>query len=59
MGFDLTSSTSFGSIRSDVPVTSTGTIGKDSLRGTVGGGGCPVTLTNANGSIEILKVRAR
>ena len=59
MGFDLTSSTSFGSIRSDVPVTTTGTIGKDTLRGTVSGGGCPVSLTNANGDIEIHKAPGR
>jgi DUF4097 and DUF4098 domain-containing protein YvlB len=56
MGFDLTSRTSFGSIRTvDVPVTTTGEVGAGRLHGTVGGGGCAVVLTNANGDIEIRK----
>ncbi len=59
LGFDLTSSTSFGSIRSDLPVTTTGLVAADSLRGIVGGGGCTVVLTNANGDIEIRKAKAK
>jgi hypothetical protein len=59
MGFDLTSSTSFGSIRSDLPVAALGVAAADRLRGTVAGGGCAVILTNASGDIEILKARAR
>jgi hypothetical protein len=55
LGMALSATTSFGTIRSDVPLTTTGAVAKDSLQGTVGGGGCPVTLTNANGNVEIRK----
>jgi hypothetical protein len=54
-GYDLTARTSFGSIRSDLPVTASGSIGTDSLSGRVGAGGCAVSLTDSNGNIEILK----
>jgi len=59
LGLSLTSSTSFGSIRSDLPVTATGTFGKESLTGTVAGGGCPVSLTNQNGDIELRRATPR
>ncbi len=40
-----------------MPVTATGSIGGDSLSGTIGsGGGCRLQLTNSNGAIEIVKV---
>jgi hypothetical protein len=57
-GYDLTARTSFGSIRSDLPVTASGSIGTDSLSGRVGAGGCAVSLTDSNGNIEILKAPA-
>jgi len=53
--YDLTARTSFGHISSDLPVTSTGTLGGDSLNGRIGNGGCPLSLTNSNGNIEIQK----
>jgi DUF4097 and DUF4098 domain-containing protein YvlB len=54
--YTLTSHTSFGRISSEMPVTATGSIGGDSLNGTIGsGGGCRLQLTNSNGSIEIVK----
>ena len=54
--YTLSSHTSFGRITSDMPVTATGSIGGDSLNGTIGsGGGCRLQLTNSNGSIEIVK----
>jgi hypothetical protein len=55
MGMVLSATTSFGTIRSDLPITTTGVLGKDSLQGTVGAGGCVVSLTNANGNVEIRK----
>ncbi len=55
LGYNLTSHTSFGRISSDLPVTATGSIGGDSLNGTIGAGGCRLQLTNSNGSIEIVK----
>jgi hypothetical protein len=55
VGYNLTARTSFGRISSELPVTSTGSIGGDSLNGTIGSGGCQLQLTDSNGSIEIAK----
>jgi hypothetical protein len=55
LGYNLTAKTSFGRISSELPVTSTGSIGGDSLNGTIGSGGCQLQLTDSNGSIEIAK----
>ena len=55
LGYNVSARTSFGRISSELPVTSTGSIDSDSLNGTVGPGGCPLQLTNSNGSIEITK----
>jgi DUF4097 and DUF4098 domain-containing protein YvlB len=54
-GYNLTSHTSFGRITSEIPVTATGSIGGDSLNGTIGSGGCRLQLMNSNGSIEVVK----
>jgi hypothetical protein len=53
--YDVTARTSFGHISSELPVTSTGTLGGDSLNGKIGNGGCPLSLTDSNGNIDILK----
>ena len=53
--YDVSARTSFGHISSELPVTSTGTIGGDSLNGRIGNGGCTLSLTNSNGNIEILR----
>ena len=55
LGYTVTARTSFGRISTDLPLTSTGTVGGDSLSGTIGSGGCLLQLTDANGSIEIGK----
>lgn len=55
VSYDVTARTSFGHISSELPVTSTGTLGGDSLNGRIGNGGCSLSLTNSNGNIEILK----
>jgi hypothetical protein len=47
--------TSFGKVRTDFPLKVSGSITNDNLSGTIGGGRCEMTLTNTNGSIEILK----
>ncbi len=57
VGYNLTARTSFGRISSEMPVTSTGSIGGDSLTGTIGSGGCQLLLTDSNGSIEISKAQ--
>ena len=54
-GYALTAQTSFGRIHTDVPITTTGSIGEGRLSGTIGGGGCVLQLTNSNGDIRILK----
>ena len=55
LGYNLTARTSFGRITTDLPITATGSVGTDSLTGTIGSGGCQLQLTNSNGSIEINK----
>jgi len=55
MGFNINAKTSFGHISSDLPITTSGQIGGDSLNGKIGNGGCALSLTNSNGSIGILK----
>src|SRR6266700_3915074 len=57
VGYNLTARTSFGRISSELPVTSTGSIGGESLSGTIGSGGCQLQLTDSNGSIEIAKAQ--
>jgi DUF4097 and DUF4098 domain-containing protein YvlB len=54
-GYTVTAQTSFGKIRSDLPITATGVMGEGRLSGTIGGGGCSLQLTNANGDIRILQ----
>src|SRR5262249_22203848 len=56
-GYSVTARTSFGHITSELPVTATGSIGTDSLNGTIGSGGCRLELIDSNGSIEILKAQ--
>ncbi len=53
--YNVAARTSFGRISSELPVTSSGVLGGDSLNGKIGNGGCTLSLTNANGNIEILK----
>jgi DUF4097 and DUF4098 domain-containing protein YvlB len=55
VGYNVTARTSFGRVSSELPVTATGTMGGDTLNGTIGSGGCQLLLTDSNGSIEILK----
>jgi DUF4097 and DUF4098 domain-containing protein YvlB len=54
-GYNLNAQTSFGHIRTDFEIAATGEIGRDSLAGKIGGGGCELHLIDQNGSIEILK----
>jgi hypothetical protein len=56
-GYRVSARTSFGKISSELPITSTGTIGSDVLNGTIGNGACTLELANSNGSIEISKSR--
>ncbi len=53
LGLDVSAHTSFGRIDSQVPITTTGVASKDSLVGTIGGGGCAVTVSNSNGDITL------
>jgi DUF4097 and DUF4098 domain-containing protein YvlB len=55
LGYNLTARTSFGRISSELPITSTGSIGGNTLNGTIGQGGCQLQLTDSNGNIEIAK----
>jgi hypothetical protein len=55
LGYNVTAHTSFGRITTDLPLTATGSVGTDSLTGTIGSGGCRLQLIDSNGSIEITK----
>jgi hypothetical protein len=55
LGYNLSARTSFGRISSELPVTSTGSMGGDTLNGTIGSGGCTLQLNDTNGTIEITK----
>jgi len=54
-GYKVEAHTSFGHITSELPVTASGTMGGDSLNGTIGNGACSLGLTNSNGNIEITR----
>jgi hypothetical protein len=56
VGYNLSARTSFGRINSELPITTSGALGGDSLTGKIGNGGCTLSLTNANGNIDILKL---
>lgn len=54
--FDLDAATSGGGVSSDLPVTVSGKIARDHLRGPVNGGGKPVVLRTSGGSIHVKKI---
>jgi len=54
--FDLDAATSGGGVTSDLPVTVTGKIARDHLKGPVNGGGEPVVLRTSGGSIHVKKL---
>jgi hypothetical protein len=57
VGYDVTAHTTFGNIHTDASVVTavTGNIGHDGLTGKIDGGGCPLKLSDQNGSIDILR----
>ncbi len=57
LSYNVTARTSFGRISTDLPISATGSVGSDSLNGTIGSEGCQLQLTDANGSIEINKAQ--
>jgi hypothetical protein len=57
VGYTVEARTSFGKIRSDLPLTSTGSLTSQVLEGRIGDGKCRLTLTDSNGSIEIQRAK--
>lgn len=53
--YRVTASTSFGKIKSDLPLNVSGNLAADSITGTIGGGQCPLQISNRNGDISITK----
>jgi DUF4097 and DUF4098 domain-containing protein YvlB len=53
--YHVAAKTSFGSIRTDFPLSVSGSLSKDNLDGVIGSGHCEMTLTDNNGAIEIVK----
>ena len=58
-GWTVDARTSFGRIRADVAITVSGSLSTEAVAGKIGDGACPLTLSNSNGSIEILKEEKR
>jgi DUF4097 and DUF4098 domain-containing protein YvlB len=58
-GWTVDARTSFGRIRADVAITVSGSLSTEAVQGKIGDGACPLTLSNSNGSIEILKEEKR
>ena len=56
-GYKINAHTSFGHVSTELPITATGTIGGDSLNGTIGNGACSLDLMNSNGNIEIVRAQ--
>jgi DUF4097 and DUF4098 domain-containing protein YvlB len=52
-GYNVHARTSFGSIRSELPVTASGSLSQENITGTINGGGCRLDLETANGNITI------
>ncbi len=53
--YRVSAHTSFGNIKTDFPISASGSLSNDVLSGVIGAGRCELTLVNSNGSIEILK----
>ena len=53
--YRVSARTSFGKIRSEFPISVSGSMSSDELSGVLGSGRCELRLTDNNGSIEILK----
>jgi hypothetical protein len=56
--YHVSARTSFGSIRTDFPLSVSGSISNDNLNGVIGRGRCEMTLTDNNGTIEIVRAGA-
>jgi hypothetical protein len=54
-GFKVDARTSFGKIRSEMPLSVAGSMSGDELTGVIGDGKCSLILANSNGSIDLLK----
>ena len=52
-GYNLHARTSFGSIHSNIPITTSGDVSRENLTGTINGGGCRLELETANGNVTI------
>lgn len=52
-GYNVRARTSFGSIRSEIPITASGSLSQENITGTINGGGCRLDLETANGNITI------
>lgn len=59
LSLNITAEASGGSVVSELPVTVQGEIRKDTLRGTLNGGGQALVLQASGGSIQLRKLRSR
>ena len=54
-GFKVDARTSFGKIRSEMPLSVAGSMSGDEISGVIGDGKCSLIVANSNGSIDLLK----
>ena len=58
-GYTVDARTSFGKIKSELPLTIAGSPSSELLNGRIGNGQCPLTLANSNGGIRPLPLSMR
>jgi DUF4097 and DUF4098 domain-containing protein YvlB len=56
-GYTADARTSFGKIKTDFALSTSGSMTTEAISGRIGDGKCPLRLTNSNGGIEILKAK--
>lgn len=57
VGYTVDARTSFGKIRSELPLTVSGSPSTENLEGRIGDGKCPLTIADSNGNIELQKAK--
>ena len=55
MGYAISASTRFGTVKTETPLSVVGTIGRGTVTGTIGDAACKVTIVSANGNITLAK----
>ena len=57
VGYTVDARTSFGKIKSEMPLSISGSMSSDAMTGKIGDGKCALTLADSNGNIELLRAK--